>query len=495
MAPTRDLWLVLGNQLFCEKKTRAIPACPVFMAESQDLCTHFKYHKHKIILFLSSMRSYAEALQERGLAVHYCRIEEDPESSFLDKLRGYLKKHPTDRLHVFEIEDKFFEKALSDFCRKHSIELIVHASSFFLTPRSEFKSYLDEVNKPWMKTFYERQRRRLDILLEPNGKPAGGKWSLDEDNRSKLPKGIELPESPSSPKTAFTETVIAAVDRYFPDHPGKSSDFWLPTTRKGALEWMSRFFETCFEGFGPYEDALSTRSPFVFHSVLSPLINLGLITPDEVVKAALRPAKVPLNSKEGFIRQMIGWREFIGGIYQNFSEQQDKANFWGHERRLGKAWYNATTGIFPLDHAIQTVNRYGYCHHIERLMVLGNLFLLCEVEPRQVHRWFMELFVDSSDWVMGPNVYGMALFSDGGIFSTKPYICASNYLLKMSDYPKGPWCEEVDALFWSFLEKHSEFFSKNPRLNMLVKTYSKKEASLRRKNQDLAEKVRLRLSA
>jgi deoxyribodipyrimidine photolyase-related protein len=495
--PSKEFWLVLGNQLFPMEWANSIPTQTVFMAEDHELCSHFRYHKHKLILFLSAMRSYADALRGEGKNVHYTALLPDaPATSFEEKLNRFVKEKKLEVLHVFEIEDKFFEARIRAFCQTQGLKLVEHASPLFLTPRSEFAHYLSSVKKPFMKSFYERQRKRLNVLMTAKGEPIGGKWSFDEDNRKKLPKGISIPPPPMAAWSNHTKEVVKLVDQRFALHPGNSADFWLPTTRSQALEWLNRFTSHCLGPFGPYEDAIASQHPFVFHSVISPVLNLGLITPMEVIECVAKAQKpsIPLSSVEGFIRQVIGWREFIRGIYQHYSEKQDTSNFWGHHRKLSPAWYNGTTGIAPLDHTIQQVVKYGYCHHIERLMVLGNLFLLCEIDPVEVHAWFMELFVDSSDWVMGPNVYGMALFSDGGVFATKPYICASNYLLKMSDYKKGPWCEEVDALFWSFLEKHSPFFSKNPRLNMLVKTHSKKPLAQRKKLLARAESVRARLS-
>jgi len=275
--------------------------------------------------------------------------------------------------------------------------------------------------------------------------------------------------------------VCALVEEFFPDHPGSTEGCWLPATREGARRWLKAFIENYFVQFGPYEDAITPRDPFLFHSVLSPLINTGLLTPQEVLDGVLDQRGIPLNSMEGFVRQVMGWREFIRGIDECFGEKQAKSNFFKHKRKLTQSWYTGETGIVPLDDVIQKVMTYGYCHHIERLMVVSNCMLLCEIDPKEVYRWFMELFVDSADWVMGPNVYGMGQFSDGGIFATKPYICGSNYLLKMSSYKKGEWCTALDGLYWRFVDKHRAFFAKQPRLNMMTKTLDKMDGD--RKNE------------
>ena len=233
---------------------------------------------------------------------------------------------------------------------------------------------------------------------------------------------------------------------------------------------------------------MTRRSPTVFHSLLSPCLNLGLLTPGDVIDKVLQRADdMPLQSVEGFVRQVIGWREFVRGIYREFSEKQEAANFWSHDRGLTDAWYEGNTGILPLDDTIKTAQRLGWTHHIPRLMVVANLMTLCEIRPAAAHRWFMEMFVDSSEWVMGPNVYGMGLFSDGGVFATKPYICGSNYLLKMSDYGKGPWCDIVDGLYWRFINKHREFFAGNPRLALMPRALDRISAQRRDRIFEAAE--------
>ena len=215
------------------------------------------------------------------------------------------------------------------------------------------------------------------------------------------------------------------------------------------------------------------------------MVNAGLLTPEEVVNEAIKAMEknpdIPLSSVEGFVRQVMGWREFVRGIYQNFSDVEEQKNFFNHKRKLTHHWYDGTTGLPPVDDAIKKANEFGYCHHIERLMVLSNIMLLSELHPHEVHKWFMELFVDSADWVMGPNVYGMGQFSDGGIFATKPYISGSNYILKMSDYKKGDWCDVWDGLFWRFIGNHAAFFSKNPRMNMMVKLLEKMDPAKKKK--------------
>ena len=224
---------------------------------------------------------------------------------------------------------------------------------------------------------------------------------------------------------------------------------------------------------------LITDPIFLFHSAISPLINCGLLTPQEIL-SAIQPyeASIPINSYEGFVRQIIGWREFIRGIYHNFDDVQQTSNFFNHQRKLTNHWYNATTSILPLDDAIKQTMKLEYTHHINRLMVIGNIMLMCNIHPQEVYRWFMECYIDSADWVMGPNVFGMSQFSDGGIFATKPYICGSNYIRKMSHYKKGEWCEPMDALYWRFIADNVDFFAGNFRMKFMtskVTSFSKEK--------------------
>ena len=255
-----------------------------------------------------------------------------------------------------------------------------------------------------------------------------------------------------------------------------SSQILYPNTHSQATAWLEQFLHHRFEEFGAYEDAIVQHQSILHHSLFSPLINTGLLQPQQVIDSLLQYAHthaIPINSTEGIIRQLIGWREFIRGVYEAKGSEERTRNFWDFSRPMPKMFYTATTGIEPVDDAIRTVLQTGYCHHIERLMVLGNFMLLCEIDPDEVYRWFMELFIDAYDWVMVPNVYGMSQFADGGLMSTKPYISSSNYILKMSHYSKGDWQATWDGLFWRFMHTHRDFFLKNPRLSMLVRTFDK----------------------
>ena len=355
-------------------------------------------------------------------------------------------------------------------------------SPLFLNTIADFQEYLDRSKRPFMQYFYIEQRKKRNILIDEHQEPVGGKWSLDAENRKKLPKHIEIPELAQSEATEHTTAVAALVDELFSDHPGDTQNFWLATTRRQALYRLQDFLKNRFENFGPYEDAIDRDRNFLFHSVLSPYINLGLITPDEVIEKAVAYAAendTHFPSVEGFVRQLIGWREFMRGMYHTHDLQ---GNFFDHQRQLNDHWYQGTTGVPPLDDSIRRVAKHGYTHHIERLMVLGNIMLLAEVHPDEVYRWFMEMFIDSSDWVMVPNVYGMSQFADGGTFATKPYIGGANYIAKMSNYSKsGDWADEIDGLYWRFIDQNRKVFAANQRMSMMLGTLERMGADRKEK--------------
>ncbi len=482
--------IILGNQLFDLKKVKALGVKSVFMCEDNGLCTHYKYHKHKIILFLSAMRSYRDELIQAGYDVTYITLEKN-RSGFIDELKSFLSIKEINTIHFWEIEDKFFEKIINSI-KIHKKE---HLSPMFLTSRKEFKVYLMSTKKPFMKTFYENSRIKHNVLINDEN-PVGGKFSFDSENRNKLPRDFKTPPSLMESPTQHTIEVSTLVDTVFSTHPGSINYFSWATTRERALEQLDFFLEYKLQNFGTYQDSISNKDPFLYHSLISPYINMGLLTPIEVVRKIEKKyhsQNIPLNSIEGFIRQVLGWREFVRGIYQNYSEEQEKRNFFNHSRCLPKKWVEAKTGFIFLDDAIKKAYKYGYNHHIERLMIMGNMMVLLEIHPQDCYKWFMEMYIDSSDWVMGPNVYGMGIFSDGGIFATKPYICSSNYYLKMGDYKKGPWCDDMNALYWGFIYKHQTYFKSQYRLSMMVAMWNKKsktdQKNLLKKREEVLEKI------
>jgi deoxyribodipyrimidine photolyase-related protein len=468
----RLMFVILGNQLFPAQYLPPADSTSIFMAEDIGLCTYEKHHQQKIVLFLAAMRAYADDLRALGYRVHYLKLDGSDLRPFEVKLVAEMNRLGESCLQHFEIEDKAVEQRLVRSSETNGFDRTELASPMFTCSRADFAAFVKKSTRPRMADFYKWQRRQLAILVDETGVPAGGRWSFDTENRRRLPRNVTTPSIIWPQPDQHVDDVIEIVERTFPDHPGRAREFRWPTTRKQALNWLDDFVEQRLANFGPYEDAITLRSETLFHSLLSPYLNLGLLTPEEVLKKVLESAvDVPLQSLEGFVRQLVGWREFVRGIYRHFSQRQEDSNFWRHS----------------LDHAVHTARSYGWAHHIQRLMVLGNLMTLCEIRPKTAHRWFMEMFVDSSEWVMGPNVFGMGLFSDGGIFSTKPYICGSNYLLKMSDYSRGPWCDTVDGLYWRFIDKHRDFFAGNPRLALMPRALDRLDDNRKQRIYNAAE--------
>ena len=473
-----EIVLIYPHQLFAAHPALAANR-PVWLIEEplyfgNDAHWPMAMHKQKLMLHRASMKAYAEELAAAGHQVRY--VEAHEKTELPEEVR---------HIHVADPADDVLSRRLRRLAEKHGATLTVHPSPNFLSPPEFLESHIAARKKPFMAKFYEAQRKRMNLLIEADGLPVGGKWSFDTENRAKLPKNHVPPPEPHAPANAHVREAADYVSKNFAGNPGSTRRFRWPVTRRDAELWLDRFIDERLASFGIYEDAISTEHSTIYHSAITPALNIGLLDPADVVQRVMaRAHDVPLNSLEGFIRQVIGWREFMHGIYRHRGVEIRNGNFWNFERPMPAAFYNGTTGIPPVDRVIRQLLEDGWCHHIERLMVLGNFMLLCRIRPDDVYRWFMEMFVDSFDWVMVPNVYGMSQFADGGTFTTKPYLSGSNYILKMSDEPRGPWCEIWDGLFWTFIGDHLPFFLSNPRLSMMARNWEKlapaKQAAHRR---------------
>ena len=470
----KTLRLILGNQLFPLEIQNIEDRETVFMCEDFGLCTYEKHHKSKIALFFNAMRSFRDSLEAANIDCIYYDFNNKFEDSYIKKLSSEIKDNNFSCIRFFEIEDKPFENEIMQMISDLDIKCEVLNTPMFLDSRESFKDFVGDKKFLLQANYYKKARKEMDILIE-NQKPVGGKWSFDDENRKKLPKGYIIPKLPVIKERGDSDEISNFINTEFNDHPGNINNIF-PYTTEQALDWLDTFFEERFKDFGPYEDAIFMGEHFQLHSALSSSMNLGIITPQQIITKAKDYAEandIPLNSLEGFVRQIIGWREFIRGIYQNFSEKMINANYWNHNRKLSEAWYTGDTGIAPLDDAIKGALEFGYTHHINRLMVLASIMNMSRIHPSEIYKWFMEMFVDSSEWVMVPNVFGMGTFADGGIFATKPYISGSSYILRMSNFKKGDWCEIVDGLYWKFIEDNKEFFAKNPRLSLMIRALDK----------------------
>lgn len=465
----RAVFFLPGNHLYPPQHLEAHRNDLIVMVEDEVVCRRWRGHQQKLALVLGAMREHAAILLDAGFEVFYCRLQEN--LSLTSGLEHAFAQVDSQTLYTFEITDQALQARIARWCSHRSITHLPIGDPGFMTPKAVFRSFAQNRRTLRMADFYKNQRLSQHLLVDETGAPLGGQWSFDAENRKKLPRTQAAPALPQVVHSDQTRAVITEVAERFADHPGHAHELWLPTTRAGAINWLEVFLRERLIGFGTYEDAITHRSVTLFHSTLSPLINLGLILPEEVVTNVMQYAAdhtIPINDLEGFLRQLIGWREFIRGVYVEHGAVMRALNTRNHKRMLTHHWHDGTTGIPPLDDAIRHQLEWGWTHHINRLMVIANLMNLCEIVPTEVHAYFMQYYLDAFDWVMVPNVYGMGLNSEGGIFATKPYICGSNYLLKMSDFSRGDWCDAVDGLYWRFIANHFETLRKNPRLAMLT---------------------------
>jgi len=479
--------LVFPNQLFANHPC-IVRGQDVYLIEECLFFKQYRFHQQKLVLHRASMKKYARLLDQLDVKVNY--IDSQNELSDVRRLIHHLAQQNITEIQFTDVADNWLKTRIESCCKKHRIKIAEALSPNFLNTLDGVKPFFDKKKTYFQTAFYIEQRKQRKILLDSGGQPLGGQWTFDADNRLKYPKNEKPPLVTSATEDCYLQEAKAYVAKHFPNNYGSAENFNYPTDHAGASLWLDEFLETRFEKFGSYEDAMVVNEHYLHHSVLTPMLNIGLLFPQQIIDKALQVAdnkNIPMNSLEGFIRQMLGWREFIRIVYEREGGKQRTRNFWGFERKIPESFWLGTTGIFPVDNVIKKVLQTGYSHHIERLMVIGNFMLLCEFHPDDVYRWFMEMYVDAYDWVMVPNVYGMSQFADGGLMTTKPYVSGSHYLLKMSDYQKGEWTEMWDGLFWRFMHMHRDFFLKNPRLGMLVKAFDKMPEAKRKKHIDVAE--------
>ncbi|CAN5709441.1 cryptochrome/photolyase family protein [soil metagenome] len=469
-----EITLIFPHQLF--KQHPALKnGRPVYLVEEWLFFRQYNFHKQKLVLHRSGMRCYANYLQQKNIELNY--VETTDERNDIRILIDYLSQRNVTVIHIADVTDDWLLRRIQSSCIKCNIQLVVYRTPAFLNSMEEANGFFDKRKTYFQTDFYIQQRRDRNILLEKDGTPIGDKWTFDYENRLKFPKKEIIPEMNLPAGNDFIKEAEKYVDQHFGNNYGNGQyPHFFVSNYKDAEAWLFDFIQHRFAKFGAYEDAIVSKEYVLHHSVLTPMLNTGLFTPQQVIDAVLEQAfdnNIPLNSLEGFIRQIVGWREFIRIVYEREGSRQRTTNYWKFKRKIPASFWNGTTGILPIDITIKKVLQTGYCHHIERLMVLGNFMLLCEFDPDEVYKWFMELFIDAYDWVMVPNVYGMTQYADGGLMTTKPYISGSNYLMKMSDYEKGSWQQVWDGLFWRFMHVHRNFFMKNPRLGMLVNTFDK----------------------
>ncbi len=489
---SRTIW-ILGDQLTHQHSGLATSnpkTDRVIMIESRARATHLNYHKVKLAMTFSAMRHFAAELHESGWTVDYHELGETPD--FLSAFKRRLASTKPSGLVMMEPNNFFEKEAIRKITGKLDLEVHFTPPVQFLRSREDFLSWAKGKKRLLMETHYRDMRQRLGILMDSRGEPESGTWNLDAENRKTFSDwkrdGKPLPQA-SQPlcHDDVTKQVIADVEKWFPNAPGEAARLWLPVSRTEALQWLDHFIQHRLQHFGIYEDMMVSGQPELFHSTLSAPINLGLLSPLECVEAVVKAWKAggaPLNSVEGFVRQIIGWREFVNGVYWLKMPEYAHSNGLNATRDLPDFFYSGETKMNCLRTVIAETRDTAYNHHIQRLMILGNFFLLAGIEPAQALRWFTEMYIDSEEWVMAANVLGMSLHADGGFMATKPYAASAAYIAKMSNYCEdcqyrptvkfGPSACPYNLLYWDFYDRHSKRFASNPRTSMMVKSWQKR---------------------
>ena len=448
----------------------------LLLYEPVDTFYEISHHKHKLVFQISSFRHFINNLKHKNF-IHQ-KISKKPKK-LLSYLKDLNKESPFSCLYVEKPSDYKTLKDLMYFCQSEGITLEVYDDSKFISTSSDYTFWSKDKKSTVQEFYYRWLRKKLNIFMGEDLKPIGGQWNFDKENRMGISKlKSEIPIRNKTTNDQITFDVMVEVEEIFSKSYGDLENYTWAVTHEDAKKRFKNFLDVYLKNYGAFQDAINKDDAFMFHSLLSPYFNSGLLNPLSCIKEVEKKyfdsnGEIPINSVEGFIRQVIGWREFIMGVYWDNMPQYKQQNFWNHKKELSSSWYTADTGIPPLDGAIKESIELGYTHHINRLMIISNLMNLSGIDPNSIHKWFMEMYIDTADWVMVPNVYGMGTFADGGIFSTKPYICGSSYMLRMSNYKKGDWCDVVDGLYWNFIEKNINFFKTNPRLSLMVNALNK----------------------
>ncbi len=503
----KRLILVLGDQLSetlsalreADKATDLI-----VMAEVLDETGYVPHHPKKIALVLSAMRHFAQRLQEDGWQVAYTRLD-DPEASksIVGELMRRGQAHDTSRV----IATRPGEWRLIEALENAPLSVTLLPDDRFVCSLDEFDAWAEGRKELRMEWFYREMRRKTGLMMEGD-KPAGGKWNFDHDNRKPASDDMLRSRPMRFTPDAVTEEVLDLVEARFSDNFGTLRPFHFAVTRADALRALDHFARHLLAGFGDYQDAMLENDRFLHHSLLSAYLNLGLLGPLEIcerIEAEWRDGKVPVNAAEGYVRQVIGWREYVRGIYFREGPDYPARNVLGHSRDLPPMYWGAQTDMNCIAHAVGQTRDEAYAHHIQRLMVTGNFALLAGIDPHQVHEWYLSVYIDAYEWVEAPNTVGMSQFADGGIIASKPYVSSGNYIARMSDYCGGCAYSVKDKtgeracpfnlLFWHFMDRHRDRFAGNPRMAQMYRTWDRMTDDRKAAVLDGAERFLSRMEA
>jgi deoxyribodipyrimidine photolyase-related protein len=490
------LRLVLGDHL-----TRSVSALSgidtagdvVLMIEAEEETRYVPHHRQKIAFILSAMRHFADDLRADGITVDYVKLDDpDNTGSFTGEVSRALKRHRIERIVVTEPGEWRVLEAIRTWEDLFNRPVEIRDDDRFFATRSQFARWARGRKSLRMEFFYREMRREHHILMD-GPSPAGGRWNFDTQNRRSLPKGASVPKPRRFAPDAITDDVLSLVRREFPDHFGDLEPFGWAVTRSQALQAFDEFIENCLPKFGDYQDAMKQGEPFVFHSALSPYLNVGLLTAREICDRAeseYRAGRAPLNCVEGFIRQILGWREYVRGVYWQHMPRYAAMNALRARRPLPSFYWNGDTDMNCLKQAIGDTQRHAYSHHIQRLMVTGNFALLFGVSPSEISEWYLAVYADAFEWVELPNTLGMSQFADGGLLASKPYAASGAYIDRMSDFCKqcrfdvrqksGADACPFNYLYWAFLMRNQKRLQANPRLTMAYRQLKAMPATRKR---------------
>ncbi|MGJ3230468.1 MAG: cryptochrome/photolyase family protein [Oceanicaulis sp.] len=479
------LRLILGDQL--SENIASLrdlePGDTVVMAEVDAEATYVRHHKKKIAYLFSAMRHFAAELEERQVKVAYTKIDDPGNAGSLEKeLQRRLEEKRYDKLVVVEPGEYRLKKTMEGWEHRLGVKTEIRRDDRFITTLDRFNAWADGRKRLTMEYFYRELRRETGILMDGD-EPEGGKWNFDHDNRENLPRDVTIPERLRIEPDDTTQEVLDTVAEKFDGHFGDLDDFWFAVTATDAEKHLDWFIEHALCNFGDYQDAMKEGEAFLFHSVLSIYMNAGLLDPLTVcrkVERAYKDGKAPINAVEGYIRQILGWREYVRGIYWRFMPDYLKRNALEAKRRLPDFYWSGETKMACLRDAVLSTKKHAYAHHIQRLMLTGNFALIAGIDPAEVNEWYLIVYADAYEWVEAPNTHGMALFADGGLMATKPYASSGSYINKMSDHCKGcsyavskkngPKACPFNYLYWNFLMENEDRLRGNHRLSMVYKT-------------------------
>jgi len=439
---------------------------PLFFGVDQEL--PLKLHRQKLVLHRASMQRYVkEVLWPTGCKVEYVNLDVFMKTAdILEKVKNFEQVFIIDP--VYDVLTKRLLLGRRENPNAPALEFLSNPN-YYLN-EVEARQYFNDNPKHTFAEFYQWQRERFNILIGDDYKPLGGAWSFEPETNERLVTVKTLPTFEVFGNNTYVHEAIKWVEEHFPNNTG-SLDFIWPTNRAEAKVWLNDFVEHRLHDFGQHKDAFDGKSAWLYHSALSSSLNTGLLSPQDVIDAALfqhRRRSVPLISIETFVRQILGWREYMRGLYLHQGDTMRSSNPLKHSRRLNSAWYQGQVGLPPFDEMVQKVQLHAYAHNNERLAIAGNLMLLCEIHPDDIYRWFAEMFIDAYDWISVPNVFEMCHFDDNGNIFTTPFVFSSSYIIQMSSYQKGEWADIWDGLFWRFIDKHKETFSHNAHMKIMV---------------------------